>query len=158
MNNAVVRFGPSAWLTRNARHSPDLVCLRDEGLGASVTFSELDRRVNQLCHALAAAGLAAADRVLVVSTDSHQYAETWLACLRTGLTCVPLNIRLAPAEILTLLDTAKPRLVFLDDRQARRLTEQLADRHPELPVIRYGAEYETLIAGRPADEPAVAVD
>jgi len=158
MNNAVVRFGPSAWLTRNARHSPDLVCLRDEGLGASVTFSELDRRVNQLCHALAAAGLGTADRVLVVSTDSHQYAETWLACLRAGLTCVPLNIRLAPAEILTLLESAKPRLVFFDDRQAERLTGPLADRYPGLRVIRYGEEYEQLLAGQPELEPSVVVD
>jgi acyl-CoA synthetase (AMP-forming)/AMP-acid ligase II len=158
MTHDAVRFGPSAWLTRNARHCPDLVCLRDEGLGRSITFSELDRRVNQLCHALAAAGLGPADRVLVVSTDSHQFAETWLACLRAGLTCVPLNIRLAPAEILTLLDSAKPRLVLLDDRQAERLTGLLADRHRDLPVIRYGEEYESLLAGRPEWEPAVAVD
>jgi acyl-CoA synthetase (AMP-forming)/AMP-acid ligase II len=158
MNSDVVRFGPSAWLTRNARHWPDLVCLHDVGFGRSVTFSELDRRVNQLCHALAAAGLSTADRVLVVSTDNHQFAETWLACLRVGLTCVPLNIRLAPSEILTLLDTAKPRLVLIDDRQAERLTGPLTERHPELPVIRYGDEYENLIAGQPEQEPTVIVD
>jgi acyl-CoA synthetase (AMP-forming)/AMP-acid ligase II len=158
MTNDVVRFGPSAWLTRNARHWPDLVCLRDEGLGRCVSFSELDRRVNQLCHALAAAGLSTGDRVLVVSTDSHQYAETWLACLRAGLTCVPLNIRLAPSEILTLTDTAKPRLVFLGDRQAERLTGPLAGRFPALPVVTYGEEYESLLAGQSEREPTAVVD
>lgn len=153
-------FSASAWLVRNARHRAGMVCLRDEGMDRSLTFAELDRRVNQLCHALLGLGLSTGDRVLVVSTDNHQYAETWLACLRTGLTCVPLNIRLAPAEILNLLGPARPRVAFLDQRQADRLAEPLAQAHPDLPVIVYGTGtgYEEFIAGQSGAEPGIEVD
>jgi acyl-CoA synthetase (AMP-forming)/AMP-acid ligase II len=157
----VVHFGPAFWLLRNARHRRDVVCLIDLGQNRALTFGEFNERVNRAADRMRAAGAVPGDRVMVISTDNHQFAETWLACLKAGLTCVPVNVRLAPQEIAVLMTAANPSLAFVDPGHATRLS-QLLDQRPDLVVVRYGAgagpgDYEPFISGGSAAEPPVVV-
>ena len=44
-----------------------------------------------------------------------------LACMKLGVVYVPLNNRLADAEVLTLLRRAEPKAIFAGSRYAARV-------------------------------------
>jgi acyl-CoA synthetase (AMP-forming)/AMP-acid ligase II len=113
--------GPSEWLTRNARHLADDVCLLDPTHQATVTFREFDRLVNRVSNALLAAGVERGDRVLVVSVDRYEYLAVWFACLRTRTVCVPVNVRLKPSEIDDVIRDVTPAVVFVDGNLTAKL-------------------------------------
>ena len=52
---------------------------------------------------------------MLVATDSPQYVETLLACMKLGAVYVPLNFRLARPELPTLLRTAEAKVLCYSD-------------------------------------------
>jgi acyl-CoA synthetase (AMP-forming)/AMP-acid ligase II len=97
---------PAEHLRIHSRRRPDARAVVDAGAGRTLTFAELDARVNQLAHGLLERGFTSGDRIAVLATDSHQYLEAVLACMRTGIAYVPLNVRLVEVELVTLLGRA----------------------------------------------------
>ncbi|MEZ5216535.1 MAG: AMP-binding protein [Ilumatobacteraceae bacterium] len=84
--------------------------------GRIYTFGEIDRQVNRLARALDAAGLRRFDRIGILATDSVDYMVLLMASLKLGTTYVPLNYRLADAEIELLARTADLDAFFTIDR------------------------------------------
>src|SRR3546814_19539951 len=74
--------------------------------GRSATFGELDRRSNQLANALVAAGIEPGQRVATIDKNSLSFFETTFALAKLGGVNVAVNWRLAPAEMLKLIDDA----------------------------------------------------
>lgn len=97
--------------------------------GSAQSFETTNARVNQLVDALRREGLARGDRIAVLALDSHRYMELVLACMKSGIAYVPLNYRLMPGEIDTLLGRAQPQAVFTDTRY-RTVIDGLRERHP----------------------------
>lgn len=89
--------------------------------GSSRTFKQTNSRVNQLADALRRRGLRKGDRVAILATDSGEYVEVLMACMKLGVVYVPLNNRLADAEVLTLLRRAEPRVLFASSRYAAQV-------------------------------------
>ncbi len=89
--------------------------------GSSRTFAETNRRVNQLAGALHARRVRKGDRVAILATDSGEYVEVLMACMKLGAVYVPLNNRLADAEVLTLLRRAEPKALFASSRYTARV-------------------------------------
>ncbi|MCW0212982.1 MAG: AMP-binding protein [Pseudonocardia sp.] len=81
-------------------------------------LDELWTDVHRLADALAGKGFRAGNRAAVLATDSYEYIVVMLACMRLGIVYVPLNYRLAAAELTTILAHARPELVFVADRYA----------------------------------------
>jgi non-ribosomal peptide synthetase component E (peptide arylation enzyme) len=61
--------------------------------GSSRSFGETNRRVNQLAGALHRRGVRKGDRVAILATDSGEYVEVLMACMKLGVVYVPLNNR-----------------------------------------------------------------
>jgi len=78
------------------------------------TYAELGARCRRLAGAMRKLGLAAHDRVGVVSLNSDRYLELYLGLPAAGYVLVPVNSRLAPAEMRAVLDDAGVSLVFAD--------------------------------------------
>ena len=77
--------------------------------GRSLTYAELDARVNRLANALLGRGVGRGDRVALMARNCIGYIEVELACARIGAICVGLNWRFTAAETahgLTLTDPA----------------------------------------------------
>ena len=84
-------------LARHARKIPEVTALRcDE---AARSYAELDERVTRLANALRALGVQTGDRIAVLGLNSIEVIESYLASVRLGAICVPLNFRLVAAEI-----------------------------------------------------------
>jgi acyl-CoA synthetase (AMP-forming)/AMP-acid ligase II len=101
------------WLPLSAARYPSRRCFVDEGLGRTLTFSDVNDRVNRLANGLREWGIDRGERVAILAVDSHCFMETLLACMKLGVTYVPLNYRLAPGELALLLDASGARWLFV---------------------------------------------
>jgi fatty-acyl-CoA synthase len=89
-------------LARHARKIPDRTAVRFNGSGLS--YRELDERVSQLANALVSRGVRVGDRVAVLGMNSREVVESYLATVRLGGVCVPLNFRLVAGELAHALN------------------------------------------------------
>ena len=70
------------------------------------TYAELGSRCRRLAGAMRKLGLAPQDRVGVVALNSDRYLELYLGLPAAGYVLVPVNSRLAPAEMRAILEDA----------------------------------------------------
>lgn len=119
------------------------------------TWGQVADRVARLAAGFRGLGLEAGDRLAVWALNSDRYVELLYAAPWAGGVIVPLNTRLAPAEIRQQLEDADVRILVADDMAVPMLPEALGDL-PVRPV--YAGEgptpagmvgYETLAATEP---------
>jgi fatty-acyl-CoA synthase len=95
--------GIGAWPARRAERSPDAVALVDGPTGARTSYAELDERVGARAGRLAGLGVGHGDRVALLGENSPAYLEWLFAAARLGAITVPVNMRLAAAEVAYVL-------------------------------------------------------
>ncbi|GAA3096226.1 long-chain fatty acid--CoA ligase [Pseudonocardia yunnanensis] len=140
-------------LARWETERPDAVAIR---FGTSVvrTWSELARRVRQNAAAQRAEGLLPGDRVAVLDLNHPSCLELTLACAQVGTANAVVNFRLAPPEIVYVVNDAAARILFVGPEFAAAV-EQVRDRLPTVErVIRVGGpddEYEAWLAAQQPD-------
>ena len=101
---------------RNARHFPDKPAFV---MGSRrVTFAEHHARAGRLVQALRALGLAPGDRIAMLSRNSLECLDVFGAAEQGAFALAPLNFRLTPAELETILGQIEPRVLFLQSRFA----------------------------------------
>lgn len=122
------------------------------------TYGEIDRRSNRLALYLARLGVGKGDRVAIFQNNSWQYPEQYLAILKLGAICVPMNFRLKSPEALFILTESGAKALILESRYAAvfepTLTYQLGVKHylctnGEAPE--WAVDYETALAGEPEE-------
>ena len=92
-----------------ASESPAVVCQDNRR-----TYAELGSRCRRLAGAMHKLGLAPHDRVGVIALNSDRYLELYLGLPAAGYVLVPVNSRLAPAEMRAILDDAGVSVLFAD--------------------------------------------
>ena len=95
----------------------------------SVTYAELAAQARRASGALAALGVRAGDRVLLLMRDTPEFAAAWLGTVRMGAVAVALNNKLSEADYRHILADSAARLVIVEDvfAQARPdLNDELA--------------------------------
>ena len=78
--------------------------------GEKITYFELNERANRASCWLQSMGIEKGDRVAAMLNNCPEFIELFLACARIGAIFVPLNFRLAAAELEYLLMNSRPRL------------------------------------------------
>lgn len=97
----------------NARSMPGHLAVADLATGRRWSYSELDRAVDRLAAWLVGQFRpASGERVAVLSKNSAEMVVLQLACIRAGTIFMPLNWRLAVAELGALVADARPELLF----------------------------------------------
>jgi len=86
--------------------------------GRRFTFGELDRRANRLAHALLSLGYRKGSVVGVVCSNRVELYDFYFALAKTGIVGLPLNYRLAPAEIVALLHAMNAEGLITEERFA----------------------------------------
>lgn len=148
-------------LRGNAAQRPEKVAFETLD-GHAVTFGEFNRRVNRLNHAVAALGLRQGARAAILSRNRPEYVEVH-GLSKAAVIVVPLNWRLAPAELAKLITHSAPEVLFVDE--AHRDAVQAL--RPQLQGVRHFVafgpatagwlSYEALLASGDDTEPAVQV-
>ncbi|MFK8020592.1 MAG: long-chain-fatty-acid--CoA ligase [Pseudomonadales bacterium] len=84
-------------LTYYAQSNPNLPCLTVNG--ETKTYSDMDRLSNQFANGLLSLGISKGDRVTVFGENSLEHVLLFYATAKLGAIVVPINYRLAPAEL-----------------------------------------------------------
>jgi len=101
-------------LLRRTRMYGDDIAIKDLGTGHEATYADHIERVGRLCSVIEALGLTSTDRVAVLAGSSHTYVELWHACLAGSAVINPLNLRLAPDELVYILNDSTSSVIFVD--------------------------------------------
>jgi len=124
-------------LRHHARGAPAAPCASFEG--RHWCWGEFEALVDAAAQALAAAGVAAGDRIAMLSTPRPEYLLILMATSRLGAVYVGLNPRYTPAELARALARVRPRLIVTlrefegQDFQALLAAASIAPMPPVLP-------------------------
>jgi acyl-CoA synthetase (AMP-forming)/AMP-acid ligase II len=114
----------------HARRMSDRVAVHfgDETL----TFAELDRRSNRVARALLTAGVSRQSRIAVLAKNTPTFYDLALGAAKIDAVLVPINYRLAPAEIAYILKDSGALLLFVSPEYL----EAVAAMKGDLPDLR----------------------
>ncbi len=88
---------------------------------ATLTYRELDARVDEVAGAFQGAGLAPGDRVALLLGNSGYFVEAFYGALRAGLVAVPVNNTFTAEEISAILADSGARAVVVGDVHVHQL-------------------------------------
>ncbi|WP_327723198.1 long-chain fatty acid--CoA ligase [Streptomyces europaeiscabiei] len=169
-----VDLNPAAAVARNARYQGDSVVVRYAG--GDLTYAELDDRAARLATVLADGGIGDGDRVAHLGLNSSSFLVTLLAAHRLGAVFVPVNFRLAAAELEAVLVRGGATALVCEEGHRKSVDEVrdrtalarflLVDDDPEVPTggaagwepwapLLAAAVPTASFAAKSADDPAV---
>ena len=103
----------------HAAHRPGHAALiHDE---RSVSFGELDRRVDRIAAALQRDSVGIGDTVAIAASNAIEYAAVFLGALRAGAAAAPIPQSTAPAALAAMVADSGARHLFIDSAVGRTL-------------------------------------
>ena len=120
--------------------------------GTSLTYDQLNRRVNQAAHALADLGLRPGERLTILSDNTARYLETYLAAAKLGTSVTPLNTRLSDPELDYIVTDSEAVAIVAGDGYEARATRLLSS----VPALRVGVSLDNDLEGFTGYEEALA--
>jgi long-chain acyl-CoA synthetase len=78
----------------------------------TMTWAELDRRVNEVAAGLSAHGLLAGHRIAIDGPNSIEFVVAYLAILRGGYVAVPINPEATALELSRIINDCGARILF----------------------------------------------
>jgi fatty-acyl-CoA synthase len=144
-------LGIGTWIHRRRVKSAEAIAIVDSG--RRVGYDELAERIDRLTNALLAQGVASGDRVAYLGPNAAEFLEAMFACGQIGAVFVPLNIRLAAAELAYAIDDSGANLLF----HAHEFADVVAGIGVPRVVVAGGAAYENMLAAAPAGHPDLPV-
>ncbi|MBM3260438.1 MAG: long-chain fatty acid--CoA ligase [Candidatus Sericytochromatia bacterium] len=130
------------WLDRWGTYAPDRTALVDAHSGRRWTYEALAFRVRKLAGAIATRwGIGPGDRVAVLAHNTPETLELLFACARLGAILVPINFRLASAEVAYVLGDAEPKVLFYGP-ECRELAWQALALQPGAQPVPFVADRE----------------
>ena len=105
----------------NALNYPEVTALR---CGEhALSYAELNARAEQLAAGLQARGVAAGQRIAMLAKNSVEFPLVLLASMKLGSVLVPLNFRLASAELGDILRDSRSTLLIVGDAELRAVAD-----------------------------------
>ncbi len=140
----------SGIITHAARHHRDgeVVSRESDGSISRYTYPAIEERARQLAGALQGLGVQRHDRVATLAWNGHRHLELYYGVSGMGAVVHTVNPRLAPDDIVHILNDAGSVVLCADPGFAPLLTAIAAG----LPLVR-----AIVIMAKPGDMPAVAV-
>jgi acyl-CoA synthetase (AMP-forming)/AMP-acid ligase II len=137
---------------RQAGHHGAKTAVVEVPSGRTISYAELERRVDRLAAALLASGATKGARVAVMSRNTIEFIECTLAAARAGMIAQGLNWRLSVTELVRIVRDSAPSVMVTDARFAD-MAEGLA-REVDIPTwLEFGARgdgsYEEFVNGGP---------
>jgi len=112
------------WFERWATYSPDKVAVEEYEPERTVTYAEINKQAAQLANYFKAKNINKGDRVMLLGEHSIEMVIVFAAAIKSGIVMVPINFRLAPAEIDYLIDNCDPALLLYDDRFIEKISHR----------------------------------
>lgn len=104
-----------------------------EGSLRRTSYGEIEQRAQRLANALVSLGIQPGDRVATLAWNTDRHIELYYAISGIEAVCHTVNLRLADAELIYILNDAEDRILFFDIDQA----ETVARIQPHLKTIEH---------------------
>jgi long-chain acyl-CoA synthetase len=108
---------------------PERVAVKFEG--RETTYGQLDRRASRVANGLLAVSSTTQARVAVLDKGSDQFFELLFGAAKAREVLVPVNWRLAPAEIAYIVNDAEAEMLFVGEEYIDTVAQLL----PELRTV-----------------------
>ena len=129
---------------RVAAERGDVVAVRQGP--RTLTYAELDERSNRLAQALRARGIGPGVRVAHLDRTGPEVVELLFAASKLGAVLVPLNWRLAAAELARIVADSGAPVLVAGGAFAETAAAIAAGRRDPMTVVEVGAGYEAWLA------------
>lgn len=93
--------------------------------GTSYNYGELDRSARFIASMLHSSGIGKGDRVAILSENTPHWGIAYFGILTTGATTIPILPDFRASEIISILEHAETRSVFVSGKLISRLKEGL---------------------------------
>ena len=114
-NTQVDSYYALDWLSYHAQLMPEKLAIRELATQYSLSYFDLHQRTQRLVAVFQKQfEIQKQDRVAILCETSADFFEMLFACWHLGAVAVPLNFRLAPAELTKVLASCNPGLVICD--------------------------------------------
>jgi len=98
----------------------------------SLTFADLDQRSNRAALALRKSGAGRQTRIAILAKNTPTFYDLLLGAAKIEAVLVPINYRLAPAEIGFIIDDSRSEILFV----APEFSDAIAEIREDLPSLR----------------------
>jgi acyl-CoA synthetase (AMP-forming)/AMP-acid ligase II len=145
----------------NAKKFPNTIALKDKHM--SLTYPDLNVRVNKLSNSLLSLELKKGDKVAVLLENCIEIVEIYLATAKLGLVIVPINFRLASGDIEYIANDSEASAFVVHEefmQAVNSIRPNLPNIEPERYIVVGGKkdgyiEYEEFLGNSQKDEPDV---
>ncbi len=104
------------WIQTWAKYTPTKLMMREHRTGMQWSYYDFNKRANSFANYLHdELGIKKGDRIAVLSKNRAEHVLIFAACVKIGAILVPLNFRLMPEELDTLISDAEPVLFLYED-------------------------------------------
>lgn len=125
----------------------------------TLTYVQLNERINQLSHGLKYLGIKKGDRVAYLAPNTLEMLEGFYGLFQLGAVIVPLNVRLKPEEYLYILNHSESNLLFVDyelysqikpvRHQLKTVQKIIVHGGEKVKLLENDIDYETWLASFP---------
>jgi long-chain acyl-CoA synthetase len=134
-----------------AASRPEVVAIRHGD--RAITYAELDERSNRLAGVLLAAGAGPGSRIAHLDRSAPEVVELLAAASKIGAVAVPLNWRLAAAELTVIVADAGAPLLIAGPAFAGVGADVAASVPQHVEILGVGDQYEARLASFEATDP-----
>lgn len=135
-------------------------------LDKSITYGNLNARVNILANKFLSLGFLPNDKVSILLHNCSEYIEIVFALARIGVTSIPINARLVGEDITYMVNNSDSKGLILAEELIQKITpirSQLKVESDKYYLVGNGSHagmvsYDSLFEKACLDEPAVRVD
>ncbi len=143
-----------------ARNTPDAPCLTQGD--NTLAYGEIRALSNRFANGLLTLGIGKGDRIAILGENGAEHLLLFMAASKTGAVAVPLNYRLAPAELAYMIRDAGIQ-VLLVLRGMESVLGALRDQLPDgITLLAHGQpnslDWDHWISQFPLDTPKLAMD
>jgi fatty-acyl-CoA synthase len=125
-----------------------------------ITYKQLNARINRLANALAGIGLKKGMKIALVLNNSNEFVESIYASFKIGAVVVPINTRLTPQEMHSLIDHSDACFIVCEKSFLQKIEKTLEQNRKIGRVIVISDEvevgflnYESLLTKAAPEEP-----
>jgi malonyl-CoA/methylmalonyl-CoA synthetase len=83
-----------------------------DGTVSTLTFGEIDSRSSRIARLFASRGIVRGDRLCIFLPNCVEFIDIFLACVRTGIIIVPMNVLYREREITHIIADAQPKAIM----------------------------------------------
>ncbi|MEL6868553.1 MAG: acyl-CoA synthetase [Pseudomonadota bacterium] len=140
--------------SHHAKSKPEHQAIIMAGSGTTRTYAELERRSNQIAHALRSLGLQAGDHIAFQLGNCVEFLELVVGAQRAGLVYTPISTHLLQEEVRYIVGNCRAKLLITSPEFEQALTMPLDGTQLEARLIIRGsapgfASFEALVDEQP---------